>query len=403
MKNTLAQNKQLFNVKAIADSKTLDNLIDGEFGVYAEGAVTSQAATVAFAALPEKFRFVAKLGGQVYYSFDTISKSSIKASTELAYTAPAVNIWEGIVASSACDSITTATLRINLDEDSLMRERGLSWVNMDSSDVSAPTALTAACDSTGNPVYDNQVITELLVKQVNGSESPFYLAKSSYDVTGVTVYADQATLDTAVPAPTTGAVAVVTADGFKVYTGAAWVVIGDIAGLLTDAGLAILVVAQKTINTDGVPATDGSYLTLIIEGKPAVARNYKDLDVNYIYPRGVKLTPAITLNGDDGPSIEFTETQDIAYEIGAGADLRAEEFECLSLYTNLNNYPQLSDGVASEDLIFQFENGVNYSVVNFEFSTDKVNRNDGDKRNFNVLLATENAGVFAALKTMFIA
>tara|TARA_R110000868_G_scaffold398185_2_gene671193 strand:- start:692 stop:1768 length:1077 start_codon:yes stop_codon:yes gene_type:complete len=358
MKNTLAQNKQLFNVKAIADSTTLDNLVDGEFGVYAEGSDTSQAATVAFAALPEKFRFVAKLDGQVYYSFDTISKSSIKAANEQAYNAAAVNIWEGVVTSTECDAIATATLRISLDEESLMRERGLSWVNMDSTVVSAPNELTASCEVTGNPVYANHLITRELFKQVNESESPFYIAKCK--ITGGADLADVAAID---------------------------------AHIATN----------KAANTDGVEGTDTATLTLILEAKPAVARNYKDLDVNYIFPRGVRLTPSVKLNGDAGPSIEFSETQEVTYELGAGADLRAEEFECMSLYTNLNNYPQLSDGIASGDLNFQFENGVDYSVVNFEFSTDKVNRNDGDKRNFNVLLATENAGVFTALKTMFIA
>ena len=44
MKHNIAQNKQLFNVNAIADSKTLDLLADGEFGVYAEGSDTSMAA-----------------------------------------------------------------------------------------------------------------------------------------------------------------------------------------------------------------------------------------------------------------------------------------------------------------------------------------------------------------------
>jgi hypothetical protein len=401
MKNTLADNKQLFNVRAIANSKTLDNLVDGEFGVFAEGATTSLAATTVFAALPEKFRFVSKEGGKVYYSFDTITKASIANATEQAYSAAAVNVWEGVIASAACDSISTATLRINLDEESLMRERGLSWGNMDSTVVSAPDALTAQCVATGNPVYDNQVITQTLVGQVNSSASPFYLAKAKYDITGVPGYMDQAALDTAEPNPDTGNVAKIITDGtLNVYTGVTWVVVGEQGGVLTTDGMAILIVAQKTRNTDGTAATDGAYLTFILEGKPAAARNYKDLDVNHIFPRGVRLTPAVKLNGEDGPAIAFTETQSIAYELGAGADLRAAEFESMSLYTNLNFYPQLSDGLASEDLVYQFENGVNYNTVDFEFSTDKVNRNDGDKRNFGVMLATQTGSVFTALKAL---
>jgi hypothetical protein len=354
MKHTLAQNKQLFNVKAIADSKTYDALADGEFGVYAEGSGTSLAAAAVFAGLPEKFRFVSKLDGKIYYSFDTITKSSLAKITEQAYTAPVVNVWEGVVASTECDSIATATITINLDEDSLMRERGLSWVNRDTSVVSSPNELTAQCDATGNPTYDNHLITRELFAQVNDSDSPFYLAKC------------------------------------KIEGGAA---LADLTAI--DAHIA----TNKAVNTDSDSGTDTAKLVLIIEGKPAAARNYKDLDVNYIFPRGAKLTPAVKLNGD-GPAIAFTETQEIGYELGAGADVRAAEFEVMSLYTNLNHYPQLSDGIAGEDLVYQFENGAQYNTVDFEFSTDKVNSNDGDKRSFAVMLATDNGGVFTALKSL---
>ena len=72
----------------------------------------------------------------------------------------------------------------------------------------------------------------------------------------------------------------------------------------------------------------------------------------------------------------------------------------MSLYTNLNHYPQLSDGIATDDLVYQFVNGAQYNTVDFEFATDKVNRNDGDKRSFGVMLATDNAGVFTALKAL---
>lgn len=354
MKHTIAQNKQLFNVKAIADSKTLDALADGEFGVYATGSSTSLPAATVFAGLPEEFRFVSKLDGKVYYSFDTINKSSLNRVTEQAYSASAVNIWEGIVASSECDCISTASITINLDEESLMRERGLSWVNRDISVVSSPNALTAQCDCSGNPTYDNHIITRELFKQVNDADSPFYFA------------------------------------GCKIEGGAA---LADLAAI--DAHIA----TNKAVNTDGNSVTDTAKLVLIVEGKPAAARNYKDLDVNYIFPRGVKLLPSIKINGD-GPSIAFTETQEIAYEVGAGADLRAEEFECMSLYTNLNHSPQLSDGIAVDDLIYQFANTSNYNVVNFEHSTNKVNVNDGDKRLFGVLLATDDGGVFTALKAL---
>lgn len=401
MKHTLAQNKQLFRVDAIADSKTLDLLADGEFGVYAEGSDTSLPAATVWAGLPDRFRFVSKLNGEVYYSMDIIDKASISRAVSQDYTAPVVNIWEGTVASTECDCISTATIRINLDEESLMRERGLSWVNMDISVASSPSELTAACDCTGNPTYDNHNISRELFNQVNNANSPFYLAKLRYDVTGLTTYADDAARDAAIPAPTGGELVLNTADAaMQVYDIAttAWIDVASLTGYISDVDA--FITGTAILNTDTTPATDTGMLILVIEGKPATTRDYKDLDVNYIFPRGVKLTPAVKINGNSGPSIEFTETQDVVYELGAGADLRATEFDCMSLYTNLNNYPQLSDGVASEDLVYQFVNGINYNVVNFEFATDKVNKNDGDKRSFAVMLATDDAGVYAALEAL---
>jgi hypothetical protein len=356
MKHTIAQNKQLFNVKAIADSKTFETLGDNEVGVFAAGSTTSLPAAAVYAALPAEYSVVGKVNGNIYYSFANIQKAKMTRYAEQDYTASAVNIWEAVVESSECDCIGTATIKINIDEESLMRERGLSWVNTDTSVVSSPSELTAQCDCTGNPTYDNHVITRELFKQVNDSDSPFYLAKCK--ITGGAALADLAAID---------------------------------AHIATN----------KAVNTDNDPGTDTATLTLIIEGKPAVTRDYKDLDVNYIFPRGAKLFPSVKLNGDAGPSIEFTETQEITYELGAGADVRASEFECMSLYTNLNHYPQLSDGVASEDLVYQFENSVNYNTVCFEWTTDKVNVNDGDKRLFGVLFATSSGAVYTALKALF--
>jgi hypothetical protein len=404
MKHTLAQNKQLFNVKAIGDTVTLDALADGEFGVFAEDSDTSLAATANFAALPARFRFVAKLDGKVYYSFDTITKASLSRINEQAYVAPAVNIWEGTVLSSECACINTATLGINIDEDSLMRERGLSWVNRDISVVSSPNALTAQCDCTGNPIWDNHNITRELFNQVNDSDSPFYLTKVRYDVAGLTTYADDTARDAAIPAPAGGEVVLNTTDtAMQVYDLAttAWLDVAPLNGYFTSAAtLDSFITATKVINTDDTEGTSTLPLILVVEGKPATTRNYKDLDVNYIFPRGAKLHPAMRLNGEVGPAIEFTETQEIVYEQGAGADLRSVEFECMSQHTNLNHYPQLSDGTPGEDLIYQFANGQTYNVLNFEFATDKVNSNDGDKRSFAVMLGTDDAGVFAALKTL---
>jgi hypothetical protein len=85
-------------------------------------------------------------------------------------------------------------------------------------------------------------------------------------------------------------------------------------------------------------------------------------------------------------AIAFVEDQALVYEIGSGYDLRAEEWDSMNYYTNLNYYPQLSDGIQAKNLVYQFENGVNYDTLTFEFYTDKVETNNGDKRLFGVLL-----------------
>lgn len=353
MKHTIAQNKQLFNVKTIANSVSLDNLADGEFGVFPVGSNTSVAAGTTFATLPAEFRLISKLNGEVYYSFDTIKKSEIRNFAAQAYKAPVVNIWEATI--EHCDCIKSAIIKIGLEEDTLIRQNGLSWTDTDSTSVGAPSELTCACDCTGQSTYDNHLMTREAYVAINAQNSPFYFAK--VQVTGGAVLADLAAIDAHIA-------------------------------------------ANKAANTDGDPSTDTDKLILIIEGKPLTAQNYRDLDLNYSFPRGVRLFPSISLNGGKS-CVEFTETQAVEYELNAGADLRAEEFESMNYYTRLNHFTQLQDGIASEDLIYQFENGKQYNTVNFEFYTDKVNKNDGDKRSFGVLLGTDDASVFADLSAMF--
>ena len=284
--------------------------------------------------------------------FDTIKKSQLSPLASKAYQAEAVNIWEGVVENTEC--IKTVLIKIGIEEEALMRRDGLTWTDTDQSVVDAPIEI-ALGECTGQPVYDNHVITKAIWEKINANDSQFYLAKVK--ITGGAALADAAAIDAHIA-------------------------------------------ANKAANTDGNPVTDTATLTLIIEGKPAAARNYKDLDVNYIFPRGAKLFPSILLNGGDS-AITLTETQEITYQLGAGADLRAEEFESLSLYTNLNHYPQLHDGIATDDLVFQFENGKEYSTVDFEFFTEKVNKNDGDKRSFGVMLASETPSVYNALVALF--
>lgn len=394
MKHTIAVNRQLFNVKAIANAKKVDAMADGELGVFAVGSETSVASNIAFAALPAEFMLISKLNGTLYHSFSAIKKTEMRDIVSQAYKAPKVNIWEGTI--KHCKCIKTATIRINLEEESLMRRDGFSWNDTDGATASAPTELTCACDCNGKEVYDNNIMTKALVKQVNDLQSQFYSASIKMDVAGI------ATSGTFPVSPKKGDVYLKTGAtaGLNVYDGAAWKVIGTAAGVITDIDTYLEATKDRNTDEEDTGLADGALLTIVLTGKPQAAGNYADLDISYLNPRGVKLFPSISINGGEA-NIAFTETQEIQYEMNTGADLRANEWEHMNYYTNLNNQVQLHDGLIDPNVKYQFENSKNYDVLNFEYYTDKTKRNDGDKRSFGVLIATETPATFTALKTMF--
>lgn len=355
MKSTLADVRQLFNVKAIAYNTSADALTDGQFGIFAEGSTTSIPNTVtSFADLPQKFKFISKVGGKTYFTADYIDKDTLKNQKEKAYTAQQVNIWSAIIEN--CDCMKSVLLKINIDEDSLIRRDGLTWTHSDFVIELSPKELECLCDCTGKGVYENHVMTKLFFDKIQALNSPFYEAEVQDESGNV---------------------------------------------LADSAAIQAFIDANQADNTDDDETNDSEKLVLFLKGKAQPAPNYKDLEVNYIYPRGVKLNPAIIVNDETG--IAFTQVQTLGFEQGSGYDMRAEEFDCMSLYTTLNFYPQLSDGIASGELVYQFENGVNYDTLTFEFTTDKVERNNGDKRLFGVLLGSETGnGVIDDLADLLI-
>jgi len=371
---------------------------DGQFGIVD---VSSNQTVVPanFAALPDEFRIISKLNGRVYYSFDTIVKSTMSNKLAKAYQTEQINKW--IATITDCNCINGFQLIVNMDEQSLLQRDGLTWTHRDFVVDVAPEELLCLCSCDGkHPVYENNVITNALVNKVNSLNSAFYEAEASLDVSGLTTYADLAALNTAVPSPTQGDLAIITGTGTVMYDGSAWVTVATVAGIFSD--LATFIAINKTVNTDAVTTNDGPNVQFILKGKVQPAGLYRDLEVNYVYPRGVALHPVIQLNGSTG--ITFTETQALRYEIGAGYDMRAEEFECMSLYSNLNFYPQLSDGIASPDLVYQFENSTNYNTVSFEFSSRKSGLEDvpeGHYKQFAVMLAASDSGVYTSLSAIF--
>jgi hypothetical protein len=360
-------------------------LAEGDFAIFAEGSTTSIANTVdTFAELPDRFNIVSKVGGKVYYSFDTIEKSKIKNIKQKDYVAEVANVWSTTI--TYCECVDGFQINLGIDEDSLIRRDGLTWTHRDFIVGVTAEEIDCQCANGVLSARDNNVVTKMAVDKIVAINSPYYTASSKLSaasLAGLTTYADNTARDAGETTPAAGDLVIVTAGTqLQVYDGSAWAVVGTNVGAITD--LDTLVTALNTYNTDGSTAND-IYIDLVISGKVQTAPNYNDLEVNYVYPRGVRLSPSIWVN-EGAKAIAFVEDQALVYEIGSGYDLRAEEWDSMNYYTNLNYYPQLSDGIQAKNLVYQFENGVNYDTLTFEFYTDKVETNNGDKRLFGVLL-----------------
>jgi len=401
MKSTLADIRQLFNVTNIAYSTNINALTEGQFAVFAEGSDVSVASGTTYLTLPDKFRIVSKLGGKIYYSLDTIEKTRMFNQMATEYQPQQINIWEAVI--QHCNCIDGVRLNINVSEQSLIQRDGLTWTHNDFVVIVSPQELLCFCNCDGSkPVYENNILTQLLYEKVNALNSPYYEAAVSIDIADLDTYANQGALDIAVPSPTQGDLAIVTGAGLKQYNGSAWVVVGTVLGQLTD--VATFVETNKTVNTDDNLLNDGVLLTLIIKGKLSPTLTYKEIDVNYVYPRGVRINPSLSINNE--VSIAFSETQQLAFEIGAGYDLRAEEWENMNFYTNMNFYPRLSDGVTVPGLTYQFENNTTYNTITFEFGSKKSGLEDvpeGNYKKFMMLLGIEDDTLYSALVDMFIA
>lgn len=392
MKSTLAENKQLFNVKSItAAGKAPEAIAEGEVGFINPDTNLTVVPTT-LAAMPERIFIVSKLKGKTYYSFDAIEKNKIKNLVATDYKAPVVNIWKGMVDS--CNCMDNVQLIVNIDDSSLRQRDGLTWTHRDFIHVVSTQEMKCYCDCSGkNPVYENNVFTMLLVKKVQEANSEFYTASAMASITGI------ATSGTFPVSPVAGDLYLKTGStpGLNLYNGTAWVVVGDALGNLTN--VEAFVEGQKAKNTDADEVVSGPKMSIVITGKPIANAVYNDLEINYTEVRGAKLTPAVSIDGKNTGA--WTEVQKVGYEIGAGYDLRAEEWENMNYYTNMNHRATLSDGMQSKHLAYQFENSTNYNTVTLEFYTDKVEKNDGDKRLFGILFGASGTTEYNKLKAMF--
>jgi len=354
MKSTLSNNKQLFNVKSITTAnKNLGQIAEGEFAFINEETNLTVVPT-SFANLPAEFRLVSKLNGKIYYGLDTVKKDTISKLVAKEYVAPTGNVWKGIIEN--CDCSKSVLLQIHINDDELMRRDGFTWTHRDTHFELTPQELECLCDCDGKGVYENHLLTKMLFDKITAVDSAFYTA--SVETESGTQLADSAAIQSFI-------------DG------------------------------KKADNTDDDDTNDSEKLVLVIKGKVKATPLYRDIEVNYVYPRGTALTVNAVVNGN--VNIAFTEETALGFEIGAGYDMRAEERDCMSLYSDLNHQPRLSDGVAHPNLVYQFENGVNYDTISFEFSTDKVERvGTADTKGFAMVLGAETgSSVSTALKAAF--
>ena len=358
MKSTLSDIKQLFNIKKIAAAGLAPSAIpEGEFAIIDDSTnLTVLPAT--YADLPKNFRLYQKLNGRNYFSYDTIDKTCCRLDSVMSkpYKTPSAECWETTI--DFCDCINIFQLNIGLDEASLMLRDGMTWAHRDTIVSVSPDELNCKCNCacTGTlKVFQNNVVTAVLAEKINALNSPFYSAEIVDVSTGL--------------------------------------VVTDIDQFLAD---------NLTANTDNDDTNDGPMLKLVLKGKIIPTGSYNANDQNYVYPRGVKLTPSILINGVT--TVPFVKTCNLEFEIGAGYDLRAEEYENMNHYTNLNYYLTLSDGLPNSNISFQFENGVGYHTVTFEFDSKKSGLEDvyeGRYKRFAVILGTQDMTIFTALSTIF--
>lgn len=391
MKSNIADNRQLFNAKAMATAGlTVDAIPDNTLGVI-DVATGLTVIPANFAAYPEKSRIVGKVNGSTYFSFAEIEKASIERKNKLPYVAPQTEVWTGTIENCKCtDSVK---LSIHVNDETLKNRDGLTWAHLDNYVEVKAAEMRCYCDCTGTaPVYENNVLTSLLVASVNKANSPFYDASAKVSVTGVT---SGATLPVATIKGDQYIKTGVNA-GLYVYT-TAWVLVGAADGTLTDP--MAYTAAYKDINTDNNPANNGKLMSITIFAKAKTTPNYNDMEANYTYPRGTTLRPGLTIDGVVG--IQFTKTTSTIFEKGAGYDMRAEEFDNMGYYTQVLHRNLLSGTFLDPKVKFQFENGVNYSSIAFDFSTKKVNSNDGDRRLFGVTIGTSVTAVYNQLVAMF--
>lgn len=354
MKHTLSHNRQLFNVKAIAEAGlTPEQIPDNTLGII-DVATDKTVAPADFDELPNVFRLIHKINGKLFYGFDCIYKKDIVWAVGKEYTEAKQNKWEGVI--KHCDCINTVKLNIFIQDDLLNRSMGLPWGTNDFYVEVSPEEFKCYCSCGETGAYANNVLTMLLYKNILKQNSPFYTAS------------------------------VETVDGQKLAT------LADVEKFVAD---------NKEVNTNKEKADDGELLKLVIEAKKLPAPRFNPYNIDYSYPSGIKLLPSIDVNG--GTLIAFKELEKMSFEIGRGLDLVYAEHENRSNYLNVGSYARNMNIIEFPE--YQFEESKKYDTVTLEFDSKKVLRaGEADKKRFMFLFGSEkelNADVYQKLLSIF--
>jgi len=355
MKSTLSDNRQLFNVKAIAEAGLSPEMIpDNTLGIV-DVFTDKTVAPASFDELPKKFRLVHKINGRLFYGFDCIEKKDIVWAQAKEYKPAKPNKWEGVV--EFCDCIDVVKLNIFLQDETLNRSLGLPWGTTDFFVEVSPQEFQCYCSCGETGAYANNVLTMLLYKQMLKHNSSFYTAS------------------------------VETKDGQK---------LADLKAVEE------FVKTNKEVNTNGEKADDGQLLKLVLEGKILpTPKRFNPYNVNDNYIAGTRLLPSFTVN--DKTVINFTELQKLEFEVGAGMDLVVEEHNNISYYTNVGSFARNMHIIDFPE--YQFEETKKYDTLTLEFDTPKTLRaGEADKKRFMFIFGSEvdlNADVHKKLVKIF--
>lgn len=395
MESTLANIRQLFNAKAITvTGKTIDQIADNEIG-FVNKSTGKTVKGVSISTIPDEFLIVAKVDGKTYYGIEPVKKANMINIRETVAQNQVVNIWSGMIKD--CNCLSSVLLNIRITSPEFMNTHGNTA--FDGHVVLSSYEMRCHCSCDGkHPVYENNVITKLLVDKVNTSNTDYYSASLAIDTSDV----PNASTAPSSPSPNKGDLYYKTAatKGIYIYDGTAWKIITDEDGNITDEDTFQANIVDR--NLGDTVADYGPYVSIIITGNVSPSQASPDVERDYVSPLGYKLLPSIILNGDKG--VAFTEIQDLQFSLGEGRDLRHNEWENMTFYTNLNYDPVIdTTGMPYNQLIYQFSAAKNYTTFAFEYLAPNVNTNDGRQRLFGVTIgvAADLTTVISDLKAMF--